>query len=175
MNSKEIFLEHFIKYPLMLPNDFFKLIYQNSHGPHHLNQNNITMNFYNELSILVSPPKYQLENIGNNYTRVYLNPLWNTNDRESVLDAFIKSNMDYKPNMSLLYEELDLLKELVMSNKININTEQFLNELDNYLTKGPHAVSHTNNYKNSYDPHYVVIHNNYLNPIRKLFEKNKVL
>ena len=169
MNYKEIFLEHFIKYPLMLPNDFFKLIYQNSHGPHHLNLNNITINFHKELSILVNPPKYQLENIGNDYTRVYLNPLWNTNDRESVLDAFIKSNIDYRPNISLLYEELDLLKELVMSNIININIDQFLNELDNYLTKGPHAVSHTNDYKNSYHFLHIVLHIVLQHPIIHIF------
>lgn len=172
MNYKVIFLEQFNKYPLMLPNDFFKLIYQNSHGPHHLNPDNIKINFNNELNNLTEPPKYQLEDIGNNYTRVYLNPLWNTDERLLVLDAFIKSNLDYKPNSSLLYEEIELLKELVISNTININKELFFTELDSYLNKGPRAISHSINYKQAYNPHYVVIHNTYLHPIKNIFKVN---
>ncbi len=169
MNYKNIFIDHFRKYPAMLPNDFFKLIFQNSHGPHHINQNNIKTNFINELNSLTKPPKYNYEDIGNNYTRVYLNPLWTDNEKELVLNAFIKSNLDYNPNVSLLYEELSLLKELVKSKEIPLNFKLFEEELENYIYNGPKAISHSLLYKQEYDPHYVVINNLYLKDIQSIF------
>ena len=167
-----IFISHFSKYPKMLPNDFFKLIYQNSHGPNHLNQVLIKANFTNELKSLTKPPKEQFEDIGNNYTRVYLNPKWDSTIQEAVLQAFVNSNIDYNPNSSLLFKELELLKKLILNNSINLEIESFLNDYDSYINNGPKAVSHSSQYKQNYDPHYVVIHNKYLNSVRNILEVN---
>ena len=49
----DLFITHFTKYPKMLPNDFFKLIYQNSHGPHHLDSLKLTENFIKELNEII--------------------------------------------------------------------------------------------------------------------------
>ena len=165
-NFKDLFIKHFTKYPKMLPNDFFKLIYQNSHGPHHLDSNKLTTNFINELNSVTKPPKYQFEDIGNNYTRVYLNPYWTKQQRDLVLDAFIKSNLDYQPNIKLFYQEIDLLKEMVDSNTISIEKQLFTNELNSYLLNGIKPISHSMLYKQEYDPHYVLINNIYLMQIK---------
>ena len=169
---KQIFKEHFRKYPLMLPNDFFKLIYQNSHGPHHLDSETLTSNFLNELSSLKTSPKYYFEYIGNNYTRVYLSPNWTVKEKNLILDAFIKSNLDYRPNTKLLYDELMLLQEMVNLNEIAIDHDLFNKSLDNYLSNGIKAISHSTIYKQEYNPHYVVINNLYLEPIKNILEVN---
>ena len=165
----DLFITHFTKYPKMLPNDFFKLIYQNSHGPHHLDSLKLTENFIKELNSITNPPKYQFEDIGNNYTRVYLNPYWNEHQRNLILDAFIKSNLDYQPNVALLYKELELLKNMIDMNIISINKQLFENELNNYLFNGIKQISHSILYKQQYDPHYILINNIYLNQIKKSF------
>lgn len=156
-----IFISHFLKYPNMLPDDFFKLIYQNSHGPHHLNIEFLESNFINELNMLNDEPKIKQEYIGNEYTRIYLNPKWTDLEKQSILNAFIKSNQDYNPNPLLLQKELECLKALVLNKMINFDISTFLEVLEKFR-ENPKPLSHSKIYKDSYNPHYVVIHNKYL-------------
>ena len=172
MNYQNIFIDHFRKYPKMLPSDFFKLIYQNSHGPHHLDKNKIKDNFIKEINSLTKIPKDQYEYIGNNYIRIYLNPLWDNNEKEQILNAFIKSNLDYNPDPLLLYKELEILNDLIVSKKINLNIQVFQKEMNEYIINGPKAISHSTIYKENYDPHYVVINSLYFKNISAIMEKN---
>ena len=149
----------------MMPNDFFKLIYQNSHGPHHLNSTNIVNNFQKEITSISLTPKYKYEFIGNDYYRIYLNPTWNDDTKNQVLNAFIKSNLDYQPNINLFEYELSLLNELIKNNIISIDFKLFTNCLNTYKDNNYGPISHSLEYKNHYDPHYVLIHKTFLNDI----------
>jgi hypothetical protein len=149
----------------MLPNDFFKLIYQNSHGPHHLNTEKLRTNFELELNSLSISPDTILEYIGNNYYRIYLNPNWSFEIKELVFKAFKESNIDYEPNEDLFFRELDLLFEMINKKDISIDFNSYLNELKSYKENGFGMISHTKQYKEYYQPHYVVIKEKYLNEL----------
>ena len=161
----KIFIEHYSKYPLMLPRDFFKLIYQNSHGPHHLNQETLRLNYYNELEHIKKEPIIKYEEIGNDYYRVYLNPNWDNNIKLLVFNAFLESNLNYQPNRKLLEDELILLENMIKDKVINIDYNLFVNSLIEYRNMGYGALSHSNQYKLNYDPHYVVIYGKFLKSI----------
>ena len=153
---KEILIRHLEKYPLMQEEDVYKLAYQFSFGPGHffINEEQAYKRLLNEAKE-VGASKEELIEVGNGYYRFHL-----SNDPsilKTIYEAFIKTVKENKPRNvnfeSLLNEISDYLKELNISFDIN----NFLILIKEMKEKGYPAISHSDLYRNTYHPHYLLV------------------
>ena len=151
--------EHLERYPLMQIEDVLKLYLQGILGPAHnvsdygycLNRTikeyqSITNNQYNEIEELIS----------DDYVRIYLYPYFQKEKSfELLVKYFIISSRD-KGDIDLFKSEVKKL--------INEENEVMINQ---YLNSGNYLISHSQIYKDNYDPHYLVINRKYVKNIYK--------
>ncbi len=151
--------EHLKKYPLMQIEDVLKLYLQGILGPAHnvfsyencLNRTikeykAITNNLYNEIEEVIS----------DEYVRIYLYPYFQREHSfELLVKYFILSSRD-KGDVNLFVSEIKKL--------INNENKDFINQ---YLKSGNYLISHSDIYKENYDPHYLVINRKYTKYIYK--------
>lgn len=139
---------HLKKYIYIQKEDKIKLIYQGLLGPNHLNLNKdmVKPRIEKELTEERNPHENIYEWISSDYLRVNIckyNAL--NNSLDSLVNNFVQSS-----NTSL-YTLDDFKKEL--------NTYLTVNELKDYDYQ---PISHSNIYRNTYLPHYLVINKDYL-------------
>ena len=95
-----------------------------------------------------------IEEISDNFVRVYLKPYYEKYKTfDKLIDSFINSSKERGDINGFLNE----LEEL--SKTLNANDQMFLN---NYLKNGKYLISHSQIYRDNYNPHYLVIHKKYL-------------
>jgi hypothetical protein len=145
-----ILAKHQRKYPHMERSDELKLFYQACYGPGHLISNpdeSLEYLLWEIDELKKHPPVYHqkkvVEDIGNDFVRIYLEP-------------FMKKK----------YNPLNLNEALVLSaNKTLKNPKELFLSL---AKEEPlHHYHHSANYKKLYDPHYRVINREYLNILRR--------
>lgn len=151
--------EHLKKYPLMQIEDFLKLHLQGILGPAHnvsdyerclartiKEYESITNNQYQEIE----------ENISDDYVRIYLYPYFQKEHSfELLVKYFILSSQD-KVDVNLFIKTVKSL--------INPDNESYINE---YLKSGNYLISHSDIYRQNYDPHYLVINRKFAKNIYK--------
>lgn len=151
-----ILLNHYQMYPLSTPQDFIKLIYQNSFGPNHLNIDHdmAIKRITNELKEVERTSEY-IEDIGNGYVRYYL---YLDMDIQNVVNEFISSckKRDEK-DLRLFYRKISLFNKLVNKGKIKLNKKETSKAVKDYLFSTINPVSHSKIYKDNYHPHYILI------------------
>ena len=149
--------EHLKKYPLMQIEDVLKLYLQGILGPAHnvssfekclertLNEyRSITNNQYLNIE----------ENISSEYVRIYLYPYYQKmNSFDLLVKYFILSSQD-KVDVNAFISEIKKL--------INKENEEYINQ---YLAAKNYLISHSQIYKDNYDPHYLVINRKYIKNI----------
>lgn len=149
--------EHLKKYPLMQIEDVLKLYLQGILGPAHnvssfekclertLNEyRSITNNQYSNIE----------ENISSEYVRIYLYPYYQKmNSFDLLVKYFILSSQD-KVDVNAFISEIKKL--------INKENEEYINQ---YLAAKNYLISHSQIYKDNYDPHYLVINRKYIKNI----------
>lgn len=149
--------EHLKKYPLMQLEDVLKLYLQGILGPAHLvssfenclsrvtnEYNSITHNQYNDIEEVIS----------DEYVRVYIYPYYQQEkDFTLLIRCFIESSKEVG--------DIDYFKKKV-SSLVNNDNEEYIKQ---YLSSNNYLVSHSQIYKDAYDPHYLVIHKKYLHKI----------
>ena len=149
--------EHLKKYPLMQIEDVLKLYLQGILGPAHnvssfekclertLNEyRSITNNQYLNIE----------ENISSEYVRIYLYPYYQKmNSFDLLVKYFILSSQD-KVDVNAFISEIKKL--------INKENEEYINQ---DLSAKNYIISHSQIYKDNYDPHYLVINRKYIKNI----------
>ena len=149
--------EHINKYPNMQIEDKIKLIYQGSLGPNHLNINKekLLENLKHEYELAnnFNISCDMIEEISDSYVRIYIKPYFDFyKSFDKLIEAFIFScNVNTDHNLfidNINYYLKDENTKVVAS----------------FLDKG--YIHHSNIYKESYHPYYLVIHNKYINIIK---------
>lgn len=166
----DILTVHARKYPLMLPTDAVKLIYQNEFGGGHLISNReralaYLIREYEGLSQTDSP---LTESIGNGIVRVSLCAL----DRhgiapEELFDAFVSSAELIRGDIEGFKEKLGLLSTLTADGFLPFSSDELSEYLDEYAAAGYPAVSHSDPYRNTYRPAYRIVLERLLPSIQK--------
>lgn len=139
---------HLNKYPLIEKNDKIKLIYQSVLGPNHLGKNllydNVKQRLENELLEENNTSDNIYEWISEEFLRINIHKL-TKEELNYLINSFISSS-------KLIPYSIDVLKE-------NLNKFLTIEELKdyNYL-----PISHSNIYRNTYLPHYLLINKDYL-------------
>lgn len=147
---------HLLKYPHMQIEDKIKLIMQAHLGPGHLvNDYQMVLNrLHTELNELSNQTVEMVEEIGDNYVRIYLEPYYKKHQSfDDLIKIFVLSSKEEK-DYEGFFKELNNLRE-------NLNKEE-QRYLDEYIDSKDYLISHSKTYKEMYHPHYLVVHKKYL-------------
>ena len=167
---KEILLAHLERYPLMQPQDVVKLLFQSEFGPGHMikDKNMCLERLKEEYNSISTNPEMPLaEDIGNGFIRINLAAL----DTESLSlellsEMFIDSANVKSGTKESFLEKLDLLKELYSDLPFTFTYCELLSYLDEYIAAGCPVVSHSETYRNAYNPAYRVVKLSEFNKLR---------
>lgn len=158
---KTILKDHAEKYPLMMPCDAVKLIYQNEFGGGHLifdsvQSLNYLMAEYQTVVQLKDKPLY--EHIGNGIIRVNIAALDSNNlSIQKLNELFVQSSAIVKGSINAFMVKLNILAEIVKMGVFSFNEQVLDSYLKEYVEKGCPAVSHSKEYKQAYKPAYRVV------------------
>lgn len=155
---KDILVYHYEMYPKMTTVDFIKLIYQCTFGPRHLNSPSIEMvEKYLKNEMLEVTSIERIEDIGNNYIRLYLGT--NTNIEQLKNNFYNETLVETmnEQNIRLFYRRINVLVKLIKKQVIKLNKKESLDYIKNYLSEGINPVRHSTIYNNEYHPHYRVL------------------
>lgn len=162
MNELEqILTAHAQQYPLMLPQDAVKLLYQNEFGGGHLitDTKASLARLRAEYADVEHDPQVPLfESIGNGLVRVMLAALdSNEYPLEALNEDFARSAQLHTGSREAFWEKLDLLKKLTRQGTFSFSCEALEEYLTNYIASGCPAVSHSQAYRDAYHPAYRVV------------------
>jgi uridine kinase len=167
-NIKEIIKKFSNSYPKSKVEDYIKILYQDCFGPGHMFTNSSLFQnmLFSELEVCENIRT--IEPLIDNYFRYYISKT----DYISI-DTLTKM-FEYSCNIKNQSEELmdkylKILEELIIENEIDLDNES-LKFINNYKKNGYRAISHSDQYRSLYQPHYRVIHNS-LQPLISLIEQ----
>ena len=163
MELIEILKLHLIKYPKMRPTDVVKLAYQNEFGPGHLLRNVSLAKeyFYNELSFSGKDKNLSLyEEIGGGLVRVNLAALsYYRVTPKRAFYAFVETAKVTRGTRQSFDEKLSALLSFDEYPFEKSELEKYINEYLSLFKKDeiPPPVSHSQCYRDAYNPHYRVV------------------
>ncbi len=147
---------HINKYPKMQIEDKIKLLMQGFLGPGHLvNDYQMVLNrVESELNQISISSTDIYEEISDTFVRVYLKPYYEKHHSfDELIKAFILSSKEEK-DFDGFFKELENLRKTL--------NEDELNFLNIYLENKKYLISHSDIYRNLYNPHYLVISKKYI-------------
>ena len=165
-NIKDILINEYHKYPSMEIVDFVKLIYQHVCGGNHLLKSidkakEYLLYEYHSIDGNDSIPLY--EDIGNNIIRINLARYkYEGLDIDILFNAFVDSSSLYRLDAIKMEQAFDVLKELIVEKVLSFDINELEEYLNEYRNNNYPLVSHSDTYKNQYNPHYRIIDKKYL-------------
>lgn len=170
-NIETILLNEYHKYPLMEIDDYIKVIFQHINGGNHLLKNPEMAKRYllEEYDSIKEDSTIPLEeDIGNSIVRINLARYkYEGLDINLLFDIFVKSASIYQKDIEAMEEAFNVLIDLVNSNLLPLNIKDLKTFLSIYRENDYPLISHSKTYKREYNPHYRIIHKEYLNQIIK--------
>lgn len=151
-------------YPKMQPTDAVKLIYQNEFGPGHFVSDPQKSLAYLKAEHILAPftPKANTyESIGNGLVRVHLSAI-QISDLKALNEAFVSTANAHKGTLSAFLEKLEILKSLTAQGVFVFKKEELQSYLQEYSKAGYPPVSHSQTYKDLYNPAYRVVRKNFI-------------
>lgn len=163
-NTEKILRLHAQRYPAMEAVDHVKLIYQSEFGPGHLvdAEDNAVLDYLKkeleEARQEGYSPAYQVEAIGSGLCRFHLDPArLSEEDLPLVARCFAWSARE-RGTRKGLWTKLGRLSALVWKNGLpTIDNEDLGHLLDWYVSEDCPSVSHSEDYHNTYLPHYRIM------------------
>ena len=165
-NLKQILIDHARRYPLMMPTDAVKLLYQNEFGGGHLIRDEAAcmaylLREYESTSQSVDAPL--TESIGNGMVRVNLNALDAHNYTPQALGRdFTRSAAARKGSLDSFLNKLELLRLVTREGCFTFSSEELADYLRGYAQEGYPMVSHSERYRNAYAPAYRIVAETFL-------------
>ena len=158
---KELIKFNVERYPLMEINDIIKLLYQRSFGCGHIisNKEKAKKFLLDEFKEVISDESCPLvEEVGNGFLRVNLARYKAMGLDPSILfEAFYLSSKEKVNGIGDFLKSIDVLREMIEDDELPFSLDEFDLYFNKYLDKGMPMVSHSEIYKNMYDPHYRVV------------------
>ena len=156
---RTILIAHAKQYPLMQPRDAVKLIYQNEFGGGHLIRDeqaclNYLRREYADLEKDPTVPLY--EDIGNGIVRVNLAAV-KPEDLEKLGRDFICSSAEHTGTTDSFLKKLDILCQLAEEGIFSFTMQELKIYFSEYIQSGCPMVSHSEQYRQAYQPAYRII------------------
>ena len=154
-----VLTEHAKRYPLMQPRDAVKLIYQNEFGGGHLVRDeqaclNYLRREYDSITPNPAAPLY--EEIGNGIVRVNLAAV-KPEDLEQLGKDFIRSAAEHTGSKARFLQKLDVLRQLTAAGHFCFGMVELECYLSEYIQTGCPVVSHSEQYRQAYQPAYRIM------------------
>lgn len=159
-----ILKEHAARYPLMMPEDAVKLIYQSEFGGGHLieDADSCRKFLYDEYASTVhnaDVPHSEL--IGGGFVRVNLAAL-DPGELDWLFDRFVESANSHKGDESSFLTSLDWMCARFDEIGFSFTKAELTAYIDGYIKTGIRPVSHSERYRAAYRPSYRVVKEEYL-------------
>lgn len=158
----KIISEEAKKYPLMTAQDYVKLIYQNEFGcGHFVSDEKVSLDRIKKEISESGEKNVNFENIGGGYARLFLGK-----NAEKIISAEIINKMflmsaEKSGSLEAFKEKLKLFWEICLNGDIKIDLEEAKKYLSDYEKQGFPMVSHSEQFKNAYNPAYRVVKNQF--------------
>jgi len=169
MDTKELILYHYNKYPKMQLADLFKLLHQSAMGCEHAVSSLEKAIEYLKAEITAPHNKgvAEIEPLDGEYSRVYLGCVGEKLTAERLGELFFLSAKGEKQGVDALKVKLEIARELIEEKHLGFDMAEFNCACEQWEKQGYGAVHHSDIYRNAYFPAYRVIANKHLNEITK--------
>jgi len=161
---KTLLRAHAVRYPLMEATDGVKLLYQSVFGPGHMIPDEAACRAYLEMErASVISAEMPPEDIGGGLVRLHLSTAnaLGLSSRD-VVGMFARSAERCKGEKDTFLLALSLLEEMTAAGEMPFRAEELETYLSSYRALGYPAVSHSETFRKAYNPHYRVIHKDFL-------------
>lgn len=175
---KATLLKEHKKYPLMTIKDLVKLVYQNTFaGGHMISQPANALDYLKkEYREMEYSKKERFESIGNHLIRINLEGIVKEGiSLETINKWFVKTSNEQVGSIEIFEAKLEELLSLCETKSLPFEVEAVKKYLAQYKALGYPAVSHSSVYKETYEPHYRVIHVDYQNYYEIFLQIEKLL
>lgn len=177
-NIADVLREHAMRYPEMTPRDLIKLIYQSTFGPGHMvsDKNSAIQFLHSEMVSANTSESPITENIGGDYSRIYLRKIDGLSSEESadlIGNLFICSAEDHAGSLSEFMKRLETTRKVVEERIFSFNSDEFERYVEEYMALGMPPVSHSEIYRKTYHPAYRVIRHEFAEMLHVLAELKK--
>lgn len=148
--------KHFNMYPSLKIEDLITLIYEGTFGPYYLKETITSVDAAKKYLEDNINKEFKLENIGNDYQRIYITEELCTNMMaEKLYDEVNKSSItDIK--IQMFNEKLYLLKQMIKKKELPFNYEETDAFIEDYLIHGMKYLGHSNIYRSSSSIAYII-------------------
>lgn len=154
---REILLLHNKLYPEMKAQDALKLIYQNEFGPGHLiADQEAAWQYLVEEAKSCTGLKEKAVPLGNGLVRIGLNGL-DKKELHELFSLFCRTALIHHGELSCLIEKIAVLKQLKKEGYFSFSNEELESLLIKYEKAGYPMISHSEEYRELYQPHYRVV------------------
>ncbi len=153
--------DHLRQYPGMEPQDIIKLIYQNEFGGGHMidSASNSLQRLQKEC-LALNNTNLTSEAIGENLIRVNLANL-SSIELLTLNQIFVASSNLLSGNLVSFIEKLKLIKQACNNKDIDYDAKLFAAKLEEYEQLNFPPISHSDSYRQAYQPHYRVVDKRY--------------
>ena len=168
MDTKELILYHYNKYPKMQLTDLFKLLHQSAMGCEHAVSSLEKAIEYLKAEIIAPHNKGidEIEILDGEYSRVYLGCIGEKLTAERLGELFFLSAKCEKQGIDALKTKLEIAKQLIADKLLPFDIKEFNCACEKWKKQGYGAVHHSDIYRNEYFPAYRVIENRYIKEIK---------
>jgi len=166
---RQILLQHYNTYPKMQLQDMVKLIYQNEFAGGHFidNESESLMRLKSEIGSIgneCSDNEVPLfEDIGNGLVRLYLNRIHELQiDAETINRFFINTSNTVCGSVESFVTKAGVLIKLCEEGLLPFSADEAERYMKILEEKGYPPVSHSEEYRKAYNPHYRVVRSEYM-------------
>jgi len=175
---KTILLKHRDKYPLMTFIDYLKIIYQNTFGPGHFGSGPSLQMLIDaiksEAMVATSNTGALLVDIGFDYVRVDLQVIRQNLMTAETLGKIFHESMKKLPGKDDIHafrERVDMLVDMIDQGLITLSQVEQRAVLAKIDFDHPAPLTHSNQYREAYQPHYRVVSKTILRENLKLSDE----
>lgn len=162
--TSELLKKHYRTYPNLQMQDIFKFLYQSAFGCEHLVSSTEKVMDYirEEYKNVDREETIQVDRLDGNYSRVHLSCLNEGLQIETLGKMFCYSAKTEKDGLEKLLQKLQVAKALVREGQLPFDEDDFVDAVRAWELRGYPAVHHSQQFRNTYQPSYRVIANEYI-------------
>lgn len=163
-NLASVVAQHGARYPQMLPQDVFKLLYQSQFGPGHLIENPAQTLDYLEAEWANCPAdagQPLLENIGNGFSRLYLSAAKAQGIALPLIHRLFCASAQPTGTAEGFIQQVKLLMTACDRGELPFMSQDLAGLLMQWEREGRPHFSHTAQYRDAYHPAYRVVRSAY--------------
>lgn len=175
--TRELLLMHYKTYPNLQIQDVFKFLYQSTFGCGHYVSSSETATdlISREYNSMCRKEESVIDRLDGSYSRVPLSYMNGGLSPETFGKLFVASSEKEKSSLSELKVKLEIAKSLACEHLLPFSEKDFEEAIAEWKNKGFLPIHHSDIFRESYQPSYRVISNEYI-PFLPLFaELDKLL